>query len=874
MRAPWAFRTLGTARPGRRWLPGVAILDTGTPPIASAPAADHRNVSTLGLRDLRSRLSDVVLYGTIVGGLIVVALSAIELLETGAWWSVLPFAVLAIVTDFLGVDLIDSQHERLNFSFSIAVLTCAAAMNPLVAPLIGLVDGAAHTARIKNRRLDKVLFNLGNSPLSTGAASACYLVMRPVLGDSALGELAIGLVAAIAFFITNSVGVSLMISLKLQRPFVEVLRASSWAVPINILLGLTGAFVGGGYGQLGAIGTGMFIVPLGVLRVTLVIFARKSRYAINALQTLNDQLSDEVAQRSAAELALGKSEAHLRAVLDNVAEGILTVDEYGCIESCNPAGEQVFGFPATALAGRPLGELVPMLCITSPTEGVSFGQMLSFTKLGNGPMETSGRRSDESIFPIEVAIGDMARGATRFVVSVRDITERKQAQAALEHQAVHDALTGLPNRVLLHDRLSQGILLARRDSMHLALLVMDLDRFKDVNDTLGHHYGDLLLREVGVRIRSVLRESDTAARLGGDEFAVLLPRATAEDAELAARRLLEALSLPFTIDGHPVDIGASIGVALFPEHGSDPGTLLRRADVAMYVAKRSQSELAFYSPEQDQHSPDRLTLVAELRTGIEQDQLELFYQPKADLRSGYITSAEALVRWRHPQRGLVPPDEFIPLAEQSGQVRALSRWVLNAALKQARAWQDMGRSLVVCVNLSMRDLQDPGLPELVGSLLSAWGVPPSLLGLEITESTLMADPAQAMDIVRRLSAMGVSVAIDDFGTGYSSLAYLKRLAVHELKVDRSFVRHVASDAHDVAIVRSTISLAHELGLAVVAEGIEDQATWHLLSRLGCDTAQGYWISRPLPVEKFEEWVRDSGWRLASDADGNVLPLVA
>jgi EAL domain-containing protein (putative c-di-GMP-specific phosphodiesterase class I) len=246
---------------------------------------------------------------------------------------------------------------------------------------------------------------------------------------------------------------------------------------------------------------------------------------------------------------------------------------------------------------------------------------------------------------------------------------------------------------------------------------------------------------------------------------------------------------------------------------------------------------------------------------IEQDQLELFYQPKADLQSGQILSVEALVRWRHPQRGLLPPDEFIPLAEQSGQVRALGRWVLNAALRQAKRWAQAGRALSVAINLSMRDLQDPALPEIVGGALTMWGVPPELLRIEITESTLMADPAQAMDIVRRLNAMGVSIAIDDFGTGYSSLAYLKRLAVNELKVDRSFVRHVVTDTHDVAIVRSTISLAHELGLEVVAEGIEDQPTWDLLRALGCDTAQGYYISRPLPVAELDRWARDSGWQV-------------
>jgi diguanylate cyclase (GGDEF)-like protein/PAS domain S-box-containing protein len=811
-----------------------------------------------------------VLWGTVGGGLVFVVSGLLTLSMSGGWADLLPYVALAVVADLLAVELLETKKERFTLSLSIAVMLVAVAVNPSVAPLIGLADGVVHVARSKTRRQDKMAFNVTNIPLATGVASAVYLVVQPSVRGTGMGELLVGFCAVLAFYAVNATGISLMIALTTRRPVLDVMRESAWSIPINICLGLTGAFVGSGYIQLGLIGTSMFVVPLGVLRFTLGIFARKSRRAITTLQVLNEQLSGEIEQRSVAEAALGESETHLRAVLDNVAEGILTVDEGGMILSCNPAGEQVFGHQASEVVGRHLGELVPML--HGGTSG-SFGELLAQAKLGFGPHETTGRRRDEGVFPIEVAIAEMRQDALRFVVSVRDITERKQAQAALEHQAVTDALTGLPNRLLLHDRLSQAILSARRDETPLALLVMDLDRFKEVNDTLGHHYGDLLLRELGVRLRGLLREADTAARLGGDEFAMLLPRANAEDAEKAARRLLEALEQPFIVDGHPVEVGGSIGVSIFPEHGSDPGTLLRRADVAMYVAKRNQSEFSLYSPELDQHSPDRLSLAAELRIAIEQDQLELFYQPKADMASGRITSVEALVRWRHPQRGLVPPDEFIPLAEQSGQVRALSRWVLNSALDQAHQWEQRGRALAVAVNLSMRDLQDPGLPETVAAMLVHWDVSPTLLSLEITESTLMADPAQAMEIVRRLAAMGVRIAIDDFGTGYSSLAYLKRLAVNELKVDRSFVRHVVTDSHDVAIVRSTIGLAHELGLEVVAEGIEDQPTWDLLAQLGCDTAQGYFISKPLPIGELDRWVDESGWLLGSDHTP-PLPLAA
>jgi diguanylate cyclase (GGDEF)-like protein/PAS domain S-box-containing protein len=823
--------------------------------------------------DGRARLASIVLWGIVVAGLCTVLASLIALIQTSAWVNVLPYVALAVFADLLTVELMDTQHERFTFSLSIAVVIAAVVVNPSTAALVGLAEAAVHVARARSRRMDKTMFNLAQVPLATGVAGGVYLLVQPVLHGAGVGDLLAGFCAVLAYYVMNVSGISVMISLSSGQPFWGLIRAQGWSAPIHIFLGLTGAFVGTGHAELGPVGTGMFVVPLGVLHFTLQIFARKSRQTITTLQVLNTQLSGEVAQRTIAETALGESEAQLRAVLDNVAEGILTVDDGGVIQTCNPAGEQVFGFSSAEVIGRHLGDLVPMLRSSATDEAGNFGRVISRIRIGLGPLETTGRRRDEQIFPIEVAVGEMRQEANRFVVSVRDITERKQAQAALEHQAVHDALTGLPNRLLLHDRLSQAIVSARRDEAPLALLVMDLDRFKEVNDTLGHHYGDLLLRELGVRLQGVLREVDTAARLGGDEFAMLLPRANAAEAEVVARRVLEALEQPFVIDGHPVEVGGSIGVAVFPDHGSDPGTLLRRADVAMYVAKRNQTELCIYAPEHDQHTPDRLALAAELRVAIEQDQLELFYQPKADMTSGRITSVEALVRWRHPHRGLVPPDEFIPLAEQSGQVRALSRWVLNDALRQAQEWARRGRKLAIAVNLSMRDLQDPGLPETVAGLLTTWGVPPALLALEITESTLMADPAQAMDIVRRLSAMGVSISIDDFGTGYSSLAYLKRLAVHELKVDRSFVRHVVTDSHDVAIVRSTIGLAHELGLKVVAEGIEDQPTWDLLARLGCDTAQGYFISRPIPVSELDRWIAESGWLLSHD-DGSRLPVAA
>ncbi len=425
-----------------------------------------------------------------------------------------------------------------------------------------------------------------------------------------------------------------------------------------------------------------------------------------------------------------------------------------------------------------------------------------------------------------------------------------QSQAlngALEHQALHDGLTDLPNRTLLHERLRQAI--SARDetsSGSVALLVIDLDRFKEINDTFGHQYGDLLLQQIGERLREAIGPAGTIARLGGDEFALLLSNADDLRSQRIARQLLSVLDETFTILEHRVDISASIGIALSPEHGADADVLLRRADVAMYLAKRASRGYAVYSFDQDQHSPERLALMSELRKAIDNDdELMLHYQPKVSLKSNRCVGVEALVRWRHPQRGMIPPDQFIPLAEQTGIIKSLSYWVLNTALKQAHHWQQSGLRIPIAVNLSMRDLHDPELPDTIAGLIKRWQVPPTSLQVEITENGIMAEPARALQTVTALRALGLRIAIDDFGTGYSSLAYLKRLPVDELKIDRSFVRELCEEADDRAIVRSTVGLGHDLGLTIVAEGIENAATWDLLEQIGCDIGQGYHIGRPV-----------------------------
>jgi diguanylate cyclase (GGDEF)-like protein len=422
------------------------------------------------------------------------------------------------------------------------------------------------------------------------------------------------------------------------------------------------------------------------------------------------------------------------------------------------------------------------------------------------------------------------------------------ASHKLRRQALHDALTGLPNRTLLHRRAARVL----RGDDTAAMLLIDLDRFKEVNDTLGHDTGDALLIEVAERLGSALRRGDTLARLGGDEFAVLVGGAPDRAAvvELAGR-LQDALRRPFALRGVAVELEASIGVALYPQHGATAGTLLQRADVAMYDAKRGGHGIATYAPERDPYSADRLGLLAELRRAIEHDELVLHYQPKLSLDSGELTGVEALVRWQHPTRGLLPPDAFVPLAERTGAVADLTRWVVDHALAQHRAWREQGIDVPVAVNLAAANIVDVTLPAGIAELLARHGVAGDRLECEISEHTVMADPVRASDVLAGLRAIGVRLSLDDFGTGHSSLAYLKRLPLDEVKIDRSFVGGMAHDENDAVIVRSTIDLARNLGLRVVAEGVESAEVMDALAGLRCDVAQGFHISRPLPAGELD-----------------------
>lgn len=446
-------------------------------------------------------------------------------------------------------------------------------------------------------------------------------------------------------------------------------------------------------------------------------------------------------------------------------------------------------------------------------------------------------------------------------------TQLQDANTQLEHQALHDSLTNLPNRALFHDRLSNTLSSAQRSQELFALIGLDLDLFKEINDTLGHHAGDLVLQHVAQACHKILRESDTVARMGGDEFSILLPKVTGmEHAMQVAQRVLAAIKEPLQIDGHLIEVSASLGIAIYPEHGDDELTLIMHGDAAMYEAKRQKLGVAVYQPEMGEGKNEAVALKGELRRAIAEGEMVLHFQPKIDFSAQKINGVEALVRWQHPRLGLLYPDRFISLAEHSGQIKPLTIEVLRLAMLQIQIWREQGMEFPVAVNISAVNLQDRGFPEIVAAMMTEYEVPSRLLELEVTETAIMTEPISAIDNIRKLDNIGVQVSIDDFGTGYSSMAYLQKLLVAKIKIDKSFVIDMDKDQKDDVIVRSTIELAHNLGLKAVAEGVESAEVWERLKAMGCDSAQGYYMSKPLTPEKFAEWMQSSPWghALASD----------
>jgi len=555
---------------------------------------------------------------------------------------------------------------------------------------------------------------------------------------------------------------------------------------------------------------------------------------------------------------LAASQEKLRTLYESVACGVLVWNENQTIVHANAAAQEIFGRSQSDLLGRKPVEL--WTAVTEDGRAVSAAAVPNVAQTKQAVRKITLRTqlpSGESrwLQGDVVPIHEPGGAVNEVVASFVDITARKNAEQELHWQAWHDSLTGLPNRAFVNERLQRAITLARSNQEPMTLMFIDLDRFKDVNDTLGHSYGDVLLRQTGPRLEKGLRPEDTLGRIGGDEFAVIMPGLSPEDGPRMAQRFLAALTQPMIVNDQPLDVSASIGIASFPMHGHDAQDLMRAADVAMYFAKRSGRRYAVFEPEMDPNLSASAGLAGELREALQTDQIQVFYQPKVQCLPDTRARAEALVRWSHPRRGLLSPDLFVPLAEQTGLIKPLTQYVLQSAARQCRNWHRAGRDVSIAVNVSIHNLQDPEFPKWLHDFMTGWEIFPHWLRLEITESTIMVDAPESA--ISRLTSMGIPLSIDDFGTGYSSLVRVKQLPIDEIKIDKSFVLDLTSNPSDQVIVRSIIELAHNLGKQVVAEGVETEAAWDWLVEAGCDAAQGYYLGRPMPAADLEAWLGGS-----------------
>ncbi|MBI3479604.1 MAG: EAL domain-containing protein [Nitrosomonadales bacterium] len=539
-------------------------------------------------------------------------------------------------------------------------------------------------------------------------------------------------------------------------------------------------------------------------------------------------------------------------VFVNANEGIVITDTKNNILAVNPAFTTISGYSAE----EAIGKNPRMLSSGLMDEAFYQSMWANINATGKWHGEIVDRRKDGELYAEWLSISALRNDSgqlTHYVALMSDISERKAAEARMVYLAQHDVLTGLPNRMLFQDRLQQAINHAERQQDKVALLFMDLDRFKDVNDTLGHHVGDLLLQEVARRILLCVRSSDTVSRQGGDEFVIMLPNLEdLGDIVLVVDKLIEIIVASYELSGHTVHVTASVGVSVYPQDGEDIDILLRNADTAMYQAKDAgRNGYRFFTQEMNRAVARRVGLENKLRQALKNGELLLHYQPKVDLRSGEILAAEALVRWQHPVDGLIPPADFIPVAEETGMILKIGEWVLNEACRQNQQWRETGmRGIVMAVNLSPVQFHERNLDETIQAALQRSGMPAGALEVEITESAMMRDPVQAIIMLNKISSSGIKISVDDFGTGYSSLSYLKKFPIDELKIDQSFVRDLSVDKDDAAIVRAVISMAKSLGLSVIAEGVETLEQLRFLEMFDCDKIQGYYFSNPLSADEF------------------------
>ncbi len=557
--------------------------------------------------------------------------------------------------------------------------------------------------------------------------------------------------------------------------------------------------------------------------------------------------------------ALKNSSERIEAILENAADAIIVIDDHGFMETFNYAAEKMFGYDSSAIIGRPMHVLLP------PKWRYVVPQALNRSLFSAAPqerLEAMGLRRDGSSFSIELSVSEFHLSGTRKLIGIiRDITERKQFETQILHQATHDALTGLPNRVLFHDILAHVMPRVQRTGKLLAVMFLDLDGFKNINDTLGHEYGDILLKEIAQRLARILRTDDMIARQGGDEFTIFLQDISAvEDIIQIAEKILAVVAEPFLMAGHEMHVTASIGITVFPIDDMNLDSLLRNADTAMYRAKElGKNNFQFYTAQMNTLIRERMEIENLLHHALARKELLLHYQPQINLKTGKIVAVEALLRWNHPTKGMVPPEKFIPVAEESGLIVSIGEWVLYTACRQNKAWRDAGLPHIrMAVNLSARQFRQPHLATVVAKAMASAEIDPrsGSLELELTESMIMYDMGKTVATLHELHNMGVRLSIDDFGTGYSSLSYLKRFPISALKIDQSFVQDITTDADAAAIASTVVMLANSLKLSVVAEGVETAEQLASLRNMECDEAQGYYFSEPLPPEKMETLLRN------------------
>lgn len=568
------------------------------------------------------------------------------------------------------------------------------------------------------------------------------------------------------------------------------------------------------------------------------------------LNDLNASLETIVMARVAE---LRDSEAYIHAVLENVNEGIIVIDETGNIVSFNRAAEKIFGYSTEEAVSKNFNMLIS-------TENLDLsGKYQAYINENENELffgktrEVVGLHKDFSAFPLELKTSHLRiQDKLLFITTARNISDRKDAEQRINYMANHDALTHLPNRSLLQDRIQQTLVHNKRRDQQAAVLFIDLDKFKIINDTLGHDVGDDLLKKTATRLVEGVRSEDTVARQGGDEFIILLSAIThAEDAGLIAEKLLSSLMQPFNIKGKELHIGASIGIAIYPDDGDSMESLLKNSDIAMYHAKESgRGNYQYFSAKLNELTAEKQSLSSDLRHAVERNEFFLVYQPVVDMFSGNIAGMEVLLRWQHPVSGLVSPVKFIPLAEENGLILPIGEWVLRSACKQLLQWQQQGYEVPrLAINLSAKQLRQKSIAEIIARILQETGAEPRFIGIEITESMLVHNIDEVVDTLLRLSNMGLEISIDDFGTGYSSLSYLKRFPINKLKIDKSFVDDIATHPDDAAIVKAIIAMAHGLSMKVVSEGVETQAQLDFLRQHGCEQYQGYLFSKPLPASE-------------------------